>query len=189
LELKAYAALVEKWSQRINLVAPGDLPRLWTRHIVDSAQLLSLAPNATGLWLDLGSGAGFPGLVIALFARDSRRPLRVELVESDLRKCAFLQTAANALSLDVAIHSQRIESLPPKCADVVSARALAPLAVLLEYAKTHRKADGIGLFPKGASVHKELEAAGQKWQFDYRLHRSITSEPARIVEIGAFARV
>jgi 16S rRNA (guanine527-N7)-methyltransferase len=145
--LETYAALLTKWTRRINLVSAASLPDLWHRHIADSAQLLAFRPPAR-LWLDLGSGAGFPGLVVAILTPD----LHVRLVESDQRKCAFLRRVAEDTGTTVDIVPCRIETLPPQSADVISARALAPLTQLLAHAEKHLAPDGIGLFPKGRTV-------------------------------------
>ena len=129
LALSRYADLLAHWQRSINLVAPSTLPNVWSRHFADSAQLGSLAPDAR-LWLDLGSGAGFPGLVVALL--QAQVPdFRMHMVESNRKKCAFLAEVARALQTPVDIHAMRIEDLPEKAQslrpDVVSARALAPL--------------------------------------------------------------
>jgi 16S rRNA (guanine527-N7)-methyltransferase len=180
-----YAELLVKWNRRINLVGRSTLPDLWYRHIADSAQLWDLAPHDARLWLDLGSGAGLPGLVIAAIAAEKAPEMTVALVESDLRKCAFLEAARRALGVEVRIHSERIESLPPQAADVISARALAPLKELVKYAEIHRKPHGIGLFPKGETVHIEIEEALSVRKFEHRTIPSRTDPQAAIVEIGA----
>lgn len=186
--LEAYATLLARWNARINLIGRSTADQLWTRHIADSAQLWRLAPEAA-TWADLGAGAGFPGLVIAAIAHDARPTLAVTLVESDTRKCAFLVEAARVMEVKVKVCPERIEALPPLGADVVSARALAPLETLLSYAVRHRSAAGIGLFPKGETVHKEIEAAARKWRFEHKVHPSVTDSQAAIVEVGAISSV
>jgi 16S rRNA (guanine527-N7)-methyltransferase len=180
-----YAELLEKWNRRINLVGRSTLPDLWHRHIADSAQLWGYAPPNARLWLDLGSGAGLPGLVIAAITAEKAPALTVALVESDRRKCAFLEAARREMGLEVRIHAERLESLPPQQADVISARALAPLKDLLKYAEIHRRPGGIGLFPKGETVHIEIEEALSVRKFEHRNHLSRTDSQAAIVEIGA----
>ena len=180
--------LVLKWTQRINLISRDSQGSLWGRHIADSAQLWALRPEAARTWADLGSGAGFPGLVIAALAVEAAPDLSLTLVESDARKAVFLAEAARAIGVAVRIENRRIESMPPLAADVISARALAPLEVLLGLLEKHRAAGGIGLFPKGAAVHKELETAARTWRFERRLHGSITQPGAAILEIGAVSR-
>lgn len=187
--LQTHVALLEQWNPRINLVAKTTIQDVWSRHVADSAQLWRLRPGAAGLWLDLGSGAGFPGLVIATLAAELEPDLRVALVESDQRKAAFLSTVVRKTGLRVDVRPERIEHLPPMRADVVSARALAPLSSLLEMLDLHRRPGGIGLFPKGASVHKEIAEAAARWRFDHVIHRSLTDPQAAIVEIGAAERV
>lgn len=187
--LKVYAALLGKWNPRINLVAPRSLPDVWHRHILDSTQIWPLRPVVTEHWLDLGSGAGLPGLIIAAIAADEAPGLRVSLVESDTRKAAFLMTAAREMDLTVEVLPARYEVLPGQNADVVSARALAPLSTLLPALEKHRKAGGIGLFPKGETVHKEVADAALTWRFAYKLHPSKTDSRAAILEIGATGRV
>jgi 16S rRNA (guanine527-N7)-methyltransferase len=186
--LALHHALLEQWNRRINLVSRGTIPGSWQRHFADSAQLWRYCPPGAGTWLDLGSGAGFPGLVVAAFAAEQKPDLRVTLVESDQRKAAFLVTVAQRCGLDVAVLPERIESLAPQGADVVSARALAPLGDLLPWAEKHLRHGGICLFPKGERVHNEIADAARKWRFDHRLYPSRTDSKAAILEIGAIAR-
>jgi 16S rRNA (guanine527-N7)-methyltransferase len=136
----------------------------------------------------LGSGAGFPGLVIATLAAEHAPDMRVALVESDQRKAVFLTTVAQETGLQIAVHSERIDALPPQEADVVSARALAPLGDLLAYTEKHRRPGGIGLFPKGETVHNEIADAATRWRIEHKIHQSRTDPRAAIVEIGAIAR-
>ncbi len=190
LGLRRYADLLAHWQRSINLVAPSTLPAVWSRHFADSAQLRSLAPDAR-LWLDLGSGAGFPGLVIALL--QAQVPdFRMHMVESNRKKCAFLAEVARALQTPVDIHAMRIEDLPEKAQslrpDVVSARALAPLPRLLELAEPFVGEGTRGLFLKGRETEAEIEAAQAGWDFEFRLHPSLTDEHARIVELTGLRR-
>lgn len=184
----AYLAILTKWNNRINLVSKSTLATAWQRHFSDSLQLWPLRPDFAAQWIDLGSGAGFPGLVMAIMAKDVRIPLKTTLIESDQRKSAFLHAAALACDVSVTVLSERIEAVPPRNADILSARALAPLDILLGYAEKHRDPSGICLFPKGETVHKEIEDALRRWQFEYRIHSSRTDPRAAIVEIGALAR-
>lgn len=158
-KLEHYERLLRKWSRAINLVARPTLEDIWTRHFLDSAQLHSLAPETARTWADLGSGGGFPGLVIAILAAERSPFVEVTLVEADRRKAAFLTTVSREMGLNVRIHAQRIEALAPLGADVVSARALAPLVQLLDYARRHLAPGGIALFPKGAAVDAEIDEA------------------------------
>lgn len=183
--LTIYRDLLEKWTAKINLVSRNSLAEAWTRHFADSLQLLDLAPTDSNPWVDLGSGAGFPGLVVAI----ARPEARVVLVESDTRKVAFLRTVAAATGASPTILESRIEELAPLGAAVLSARALAPLGALLAHAEKHRAPGGICLFPKGEAVHKEISEAKRDWRFDPVIHPSRTDPQAAIVEIGALARV
>lgn len=185
--LRRYAELLEHWQKTTNLVAPSTLPQVWSRHFADSAQLAALAPEAR-LWLDLGSGGGFPGLVVAIL--NSGTPgFRMHLVESNQKKCAFLGQVARATEAPVDIHAMRIEqfaksaqSLEP---DVVSARALAPLPRLLELAEPFLRDETRGLFLKGRETDAEIASALERWTFDGMRHASLTDDDARIVEIKA----
>lgn len=175
--------LLARYQKTINLVAPSTLATSWTRHFKDSAQLLDHAPRPMSHWLDLGSGAGFPGLVIAAIARETHPDLRVTLVESDLRKCGFLREAARQMGVTVGILSRRIEDIPPQGADVVSARALASLSALVALAKRNVTAGGVLLFPKGAGYMAELEALAPEWQAMTDVLPSLTDPEAAILRI------
>ena len=185
--LEAYEALARRWTERINLVAPSTVPDLWTRHIADSAQLWPLAPSGARTWADHGSGGGFPGLVIAILAAKAGAP-QVTLIESDQRKCAFLRTAARELGLKPTILDQRAEAAPPQAADVVSARALAPLPALLPLVVRHLAPGGTALLPKGRDHAAELEAArAQGWTFAAEALPSATDPSARILRLTDLA--
>jgi 16S rRNA (guanine527-N7)-methyltransferase len=185
LALERYAALLTHWQRSINLIAPSTLPNLWSRHMADSAQLKALAPEAR-LWLDLGSGAGFPGLVVAILQAD-RLDFRMHLAESNQKKCAFLAEVVRATTAPVDIHAMRIEDLAEKAQslspDVVSARALAPLSRLLELAEPFFGDYTRGLFLKGREAEAEIEVAQTRWDFNFRLHTSTTDTSARVVEM------
>lgn len=185
--LTVFEALLLRWSHRINLVSRHSLPQRWRRHFADSAQLWRYCPSGAKLWLDIGSGAGFPGMVIAAIAVEQRPGLQVILAESNLRKAAFLAEAARACQLPVAVTGARIEACAAQGADVISARALAPLDRLIDLAKKHRAPGGICLFLKGEAVHNELARAHAVWRFAHRLHPSVTDPRAAVVEIGAIA--
>ncbi len=180
-QLDAYLALVEKWQNAINLIAKGSFPMAWERHILDSAQLFAACPDGATRWADLGSGAGFPGIVIALLARDVRPDLRVILVESDKRKATFLMQAGRILDLQLAVISERAESLAPLMADVISARALAPLSELCLLTQRHLKPGGLAIFPKGAQAEAEVTEAHRFWNFDAILAPSHTDPAGRII--------
>lgn len=184
--LGCYAEILTDWQKRTNLVGSSTLPGLWSRHFADSAQLCGLAPNAR-LWLDLGSGAGFPGLVIAIIQAGTP-DFRMHLVESNRKKCAFLAEVARETEAPVDIHAMRIEELA-ECAqslrpDVVSARALARLPRLFELAAPFFGERTKGLFPKGREAEAEIAAAREDWEFDFRIHQSLTAEDSHIVEVA-----
>lgn len=190
LRLTRYAELLAHWQKSLNLVAPSTLPEVWSRHFADSAQLRGLAPDAR-LWLDLGSGAGFPGLVIAILQM-SMPDFRMNLVDSSSKKCAFLAEVARVTEAPVDIHAMRIEQLAEKAQslrpDVVSARALAPLPRLLELAEPFIGEATRGLFLKGREAEAEIEAARGGWDFTARLHPSLTAGDGFVVEVTDLRR-
>ncbi len=188
LRLTVYEASLRKWNARINLVAKSTLPDIWHRHFADSAQLFQLARQKTGLWADLGSGAGFPGMVLAIMARDLAPDLRIALVESDQRKCAFLQTIAAEVAPAAIIMAQRAELAKPLNANTVFARALAPLAELLPLARRHLAENGECLFLKGAAVESELTALGQIWDSSIETIPSRTDPKGVVLRIGGIHR-
>jgi 16S rRNA (guanine527-N7)-methyltransferase len=179
--------LLRRWSRRINLVSRGSLDDFERRHLMDSHQLLSLAPPGAKHWADLGSGGGFPGLVVAIIMVDSAPDMRMTLIESDRRKAAFLVTAAQAVGIaaNVQVIAERIERTPPLDAEVVSARALAPLDRLLGLAERHLSSTGTCLFPKGLMHAKEVAEARQSWQFECNSIPSLTEPGAAILRIPA----
>jgi 16S rRNA (guanine527-N7)-methyltransferase len=181
--LEAFEALVRRWNPAINLVSKASLPELWSRHIADSAQLFQFCPPDAKHWADFGSGGGFPGIVVAVLSRESRPELRVTLVESDLRKATFLRQAVQALSLSASVHSDRIESLPPLAADVLSARALAPLGELLQHAHRHLRPEGTAVFPKGQRYREEIAEARRQWEFEVDARPSLSEPDAAILVI------
>jgi 16S rRNA (guanine527-N7)-methyltransferase len=181
--LDAYVALLTHWNRRINLVSPATVKTVWTRHIADSIQLFDLAPLAASSWLDLGAGAGLPGLPIAALAAEKVPGLHVTLVESDSRKAAFLAAAARAMQLDVTIEPHRIEVLAPRPYDIVSARALAPLGRLCALAHRFSGPGTVFLFPKGARLDSELTAAATSWHIRAERIVSRTDPEATVLRI------
>jgi 16S rRNA (guanine527-N7)-methyltransferase len=186
--LQEFEAMVKRWTPAINLISKSSVSEIWGRHIVDSAQLFAFCPEGATHWLDIGSGGGFPGLVIAILAKEAMPGLKVTLVESDARKATFLRHAATALSLTVDVRTDRIESLPGLKADVVSARALAPLNDLLPYALQHLAPGGVALFPKGARHAEEAAVARQAWRFDLESKPSLSDPNAAILSIRNIER-
>jgi 16S rRNA (guanine527-N7)-methyltransferase len=187
--LTNYAALLRAWNPKINLVSRQTLADLEHRHFADSAQLLGHAPPGAATWVDLGSGGGFPGLVVAILAAELRPDLHVTLIESDQRKAVFLRTVAQRTGISATVLAERIEAVPPLGTDVLSARALAPLAALLDHAERHLRPGGTALFPKGASWRAELEEALERWRFDCENLPSATSPDGVILKLGEIARV
>ncbi|MCG8503391.1 MAG: 16S rRNA (guanine(527)-N(7))-methyltransferase RsmG [Sphingomonadales bacterium] len=180
--LKCYAALLEKWQARINLVANSTLPELWRRHFLDSAQLLPLV-RATGAepvetWLDLGSGAGFPGLVLAIMGAGE-----VHLAESDQRKGAFLRQVIRETGANAVVHTARIEALTPRRPDVITARALAPLDRLLPLAARHMRKESEIWLLKGQHVEEELTQASISWNMQLEEFASQSDPLGRILRI------
>ncbi|NVK62378.1 MAG: 16S rRNA (guanine(527)-N(7))-methyltransferase RsmG [Rhodobacteraceae bacterium] len=188
-KLDHLVALLAKWSPRINLVSRTTLEDSWTRHILDSAQVFSVPEVHSGHWADFGSGGGFPGLVVAILAQELAPDLKVTLVESDQRKSVFLRTALRETKVDAQILNERIEKVSPLQADVISARALAELTVLLAFADRHMCETGRAVFLKGANWKKELEAARESWKFDCAERKSITDPNAVVLSIGALTHV
>ena len=187
--LQHFADLLQKWNPRINLVARSTIDDLWTRHIVDSAQIYDLADHPVDHWVDIGSGGGFPGLVVAILGMDRSSPEKTTLVESDVRKCAFLRTVVRETGAPVQVINDRIENIPPLQANVLSARALADLPKLLAFTSHHMAKDGLALFPKGASWEKELQEAQSQWNFEYRVAKSKTENGPAILAITGVSRV
>ncbi len=181
--LDAYADLLTTWQARINLVARSTVPHLWTRHFLDSAQLWPLIGDRTGTLVDLGSGAGFPGLVLAAMGHPA-----VTLIESDARKCAFLRQVAADLSLPVTILTQRIEAVAAGSAATVTARALAPLPRLLPLAARLAGSDTLCLFLKGRQASEEIAAVEGEWHADISVIPSMTDDEGAIVRLAGLTR-
>jgi 16S rRNA (guanine527-N7)-methyltransferase len=184
-KLEQLCALITKWTKAINLIAPNSVPDLWDRHIVDSAQVFHCAPDDWTCWTDLGSGGGLPALVVAILDQQ-KRPMT--LIESDKRKCLFLTTARRELGLDIKIVNKRITDADVAKADVLSARALAPLNDLLGYAEKFLRREGTAIFPKGARYQEELDQAAQAWHFDVKAHTSQTNPDSRVFELSRIIR-
>jgi len=185
--LSRYAELLRKWTKKINLVAPSSLPNIWSRHFLDSAQLFSLC-DSNGHWVDIGSGGGFPGLVLAILGRNAKE-IRFTLIEADQRKAAFLRTVIRELDLPASVICERIELVDPQHADVLTARALASLDRLLGFAELHMQPDGSALFLKGAKADTEIEDALEHWSFHCEKHQSITDANSSILRVERIQRV
>lgn len=182
--LDAFVAMLLERQARTNLIARSTEVQVWSRHVADSLQLLPLGRPAKR-WADLGSGAGFPGLVLAC-AMAEVPAAQVHLIDSVNRKAAFLQEVVTALALPAQVHVERVEAVLPRLAasiEVVTARALAPLAKLLDYSEPALQAGAVGLFMKGRSVSEELAEAAKFWRIDYELAPSGTDLAGRIVVV------
>jgi 16S rRNA (guanine527-N7)-methyltransferase len=182
--LDRFVAVLLRWQQQINLIAPSTELNLWIRHVADSLQLLALAPKAR-VWADLGSGAGFPGVVIACALADVP-DARVYLVETNPKKIAFLREAVRATGAPAIVHAGKIEDFatsPPEPVEVVAARALAPLPKLLGLAAPLLKDGAVGLFPKGQDAALELTEASKYWKVRSSLAMSRTDPKSHIVVV------
>jgi len=185
--LDLYVAQLRRWQPIKNLVGPATLAEVWSRHIDDALQLLDLAPQAK-TWLDLGSGAGIPGLILAIAGAE--RGIRVDLVESNARKCAFLTETARLTGATARVRNARIETVIGEyvgTTEIVCARALAPLPQLLSWTEPLLKTGTTGLFPKGRDAHAELTQAAAQWTVVNDLVPSRTDSEARIVRVTALA--
>jgi 16S rRNA (guanine527-N7)-methyltransferase len=181
--LEAYADLLARWSARINLVGRDTLTDPWRRHMLDSAQLRPLVPADAQTLIDLGSGAGFPGLVLAILGIP-----RVQLVEADARKAAFLREAARVTAANVVIRPCRSAAVQPHIVDVVTARALAPLDRLLDMAQPFIGPATICLFPKGEKADQELTLARKRWTMTVSMHDSIADPRGVILRLREIGR-
>lgn len=186
-DLASYRDLLGDWSGRMNLVGPSALTEFWPRHAYDGAQLLRLAPDALR-WADLGSGAGLPGIVLAIALK--RRPgAEVLLVESLQKRCRFLQAVVEALALPARVVCGRAEDQPPTRVDVVVARAVAPMERLLGYAWPYLRGGATGLFLKGRGARAEVaEAQAAGWRLQAELLPSLTDADGRIVRVQGLVR-
>lgn len=195
--LGIYRELLERWQAKTNLVSPATLDDFWLRHVADSLQVLALRPDCCR-WTDLGSGGGFPGLVLAICLADStgdgdgpeEGDCRVNLVESNQKKCAFLRQVTNAADAPARVHCKRIESAAEQIEDcrVITARALAPLSRLLEWTGEHITDGRIALFPKGRDYLREIQECHGRWQFDLIEHPGSIDPQSRILEIANVSR-
>lgn len=187
--LDQYESLLVKWNPAINLVSKSTILVIWQRHFHDSAQIYQYRHNKTCHWVDLGSGGGFPALVLSIMALELNPEDRFTLVESDVRKAAFLQTVIRELGLNAMVIAERIEKTQALDADILTARALSSLTQLLEYASIHLSGDGIALFSKGESYKKEIDDAIEVWNFEVEEFTSKTNPTGAILKIGGISRV
>lgn len=189
--LKIYEDLLKAWQKAVNLVAPSTLEQVWHRHFADSAQLFVFAPEGGKSWLDLGSGGGFPGLVLAIMLAERHPEARMALVESDARKAAFLGEVARKTGVAVEIRAERSEKAATQAnsqiRDVITARALAPLPKLLGLVLPFFSPQTVALFPKGREAEVEVAQGKERFAFDASLAPSRTDDEARIVIVRNLA--
>lgn len=187
--LTAYSDMIRRWNPAINLVSKMSIADLFDRHIRDSSQILDIADIPLGRWVDLGSGGGLPGLVIAIDAKCKAIDRHVVLVESDQRKSTFLREVIRTLDLDAEVITKRIEAVEPLASPVVSARALAPLAELCGFAHRHLVAGGVAIFHKGSSRATEIDQAKLSWSFDMLEIPSVTNPDSAILYLRELRHV
>lgn len=180
-KLDIFCRLVVKWNPAVNLVSKSTIPNIWQRHMLDSAQLFTLSPVDACQWLDIGSGAGFPGVVVSILSVELKQDLKVTLVEADRRKAVFLAEAIRILDLPAVVICQRAETLKPQDADIVSARAVTSLDGLCHHAHKHLKRKGLAIFPKGVAAAAEIEEARNNWRFTIDIKSSKTDPSASIL--------
>lgn len=187
-ELLAFEALFRKWSQAINLASSSTLDQLWERHIVDSAQLFCLAPKAKS-WLDLGSGGGFPGVILAILLKDTQGS-RIDLVESNSKKAAFLRTAVGQAAAPATVHAQRVDAVWAKIPvpQIVTARALASLRDLFVLSEPWLSNGATALFQKGRDYRREIDESGDDWSFDLVEHQSVVDKDSVVLQISNLRR-
>jgi 16S rRNA (guanine527-N7)-methyltransferase len=183
--LEAFESLLRGENERQNLVSRSSLDAFWERHVLDSAQLIRFAPPEARSWLDLGTGAGFPGLLVPLF-----HPAQAIMVEARRLRADFLRAAASSLGIEarVEIVASKIEAVPTRKVDVISARAFAPLPKLLDLAERFSGSGTVWILPKGRNAKSELDAARSSWQGDFRLEPSLTDADAGIIVASAVHR-
>lgn len=184
-DLEQYRSYLTDWNQRMNLVGPATLDVFWSRHAWDSAQILPLAPEAK-TWADLGTGAGLPGIVLAILGK-GRPGFHVHLVDSLAKRCRFLTEVVTALDLPATVHNSRAEDLS-LAVDIVTARACAPLSRLFGYAQPYFKRGATGLFLKGQDVASDLEEATRSWDFEADVLPSLSDARGRIVRVRRLGR-
>ena len=187
--LKYFEDLVVLWNPAINLISNSSVFDLWSRHIIDSAQLFLFTMPDEGLWLDVGSGGGFPGIVVSIVAKELAPSLRVVLVESDNRKCVFLRTVIRELGLSVKVINDRIENVKLDNVVYLSARALRNLNSLLFIVENNVSRETVCVFPKGRSYKRELVESQKNWKFDFNLIDSNTSEDSKVIVLKGLERV
>jgi 16S rRNA (guanine527-N7)-methyltransferase len=183
--LNTYKEMLISWNEKFNLISESTIPQIWTRHFLDSAQLMEFIPAQAATIADMGAGAGFPGLVLAIMAQGQNKPLQLHAIEATGKKADFLQAVVNELKLKVTIRRERVEAIKDLRADIVTARALKALPELLKYANRLIHKDSICLFLKGKSLKEELTEAKKNWTFQSEIHPSKSSDSGSILLLRA----
>ena len=178
-----YETLLSKWNEKINLVSKNTLVDIWERHFLDSGQIIKHVEVSGKRWVDVGSGAGFPGLVVALLLRDRKIDCDLVVVEKNPKKVFFLNEVIRKLNLSVEVVNDNIDNLEPLNADILTARAFSELKNLIEIAFRHRKKEGICLFLKGENYRMELDKTLNYWFFDYEIIDSLSSSSGKIIRV------
>lgn len=187
--LGEFSDLVKKWTKTVNLIAPGTVDDIWIRHIFDSAQVFPHIENQVAHVLDIGSGGGFPGVVLAVLAQELAPDMRFTFVESDQRKAVFLRQSVRSFSLPAVVEAKRIEALETLSADVVTARAFTALDRLVDLSLQHLKPDGMALFLKGKTAESELVTARDRFNFTVDQVPSKTSDESFLLKLKDMSRV
>ena len=178
-----YEILLSKWNSKINLVSKNTLAHVWNRHFLDSGQIIKHVDASRKRWVDVGSGAGFPGLVIALLLRDREIDCELVLIEKSTKKVYFLNEVIRKLDLNVKVLNNDIGNVEPLNADILSARAFSELNDLIQIAHIHRKENGICLFLKGENYRLEIDKTLNYWFFDYDIFNSLSNPSGKIIRV------
>ena len=178
-----YEALLSKWNQKINLVSPNTLADLWVRHFLDSGQIINYVEASGKKWVDVGAGAGFPGLVVALLLKDRKIDCDIVLVEKNMKKVFFLNEVIRKLNLNVKVVNNNVDTIEPLNADILTARAFSELKKLIELSVRHRKERGVSLFFKGENYRLELDKTLNYRFFDYDIFDSLSNSSGKIIRV------
>lgn len=188
-KLKHYQSMLIEWQSKFNLVSSSTLDDAWNRHFLDSVQLFQYIPNQAKVLYDFGSGAGFPGMVLAIMANEKMPDLQVSLIESTTKKTLYLNAVKSKTNTNVTILNDRIENLQIPKADVITSRAMASLTELLGYAYKFCKKESVCIFPKGKKYAEELSEAHKRWKFKCRIVASTQSDEGKILIITNLSKV
>ena len=178
-----FEELLKKWNKKINLVSSATTNDFRDRHVLDSLQLIQFAQTEKGVWLDIGSGGGFPGIPLAIYSKEKHPEFKFHFMDSNSKKCLFLEEVCRKLNIEGNVICDRIEEAPLVSCDYIVSRALAPLDDLLGYSKRHRNFMGKSLFLKGKKFKEEILHAKSRWHFSYKVHQSLSHKDGKIVEI------